>query len=99
MDLDQEKVINQIEKEHENHHEKIINCIKCYPITYLKTRPEYVRFWNWISTDHGAIKGTGATEIIFQEIFNNKQIRENADEMKKRIETLFKSIHYTKIYA
>ncbi len=32
MELNQVNIINQIEKEHENHHEKVINCTKCYPL-------------------------------------------------------------------
>ena len=99
MEKDQEKVITQIEEEHRNHKEKVINCTKCYPLLHQHSRPEYVAFWNWIATNHRAIMGTGATEIVFDKIMNNKSIRENEKEIKRRVAILFKSIHYDRNYA
>ena len=43
--------------------------------------------------------GTGAIEIVFDKIMNNKSIRENEKEIKKRVAILFKSIHYDRKYA
>ena len=80
MEENRRKIINQIEEAHKDHKEKKINCTECYPLLHKKSRPEYVRFWNWIATNHGAIMGTGATEIVFDEIINNKSLRN--DERK-----------------
>ena len=97
MESNQERIIKQMEKAHERHFEKEVNCIKCYPTSHLRSRPEYVKFWEWISTNHGAIIGTGATERYFYEITKNKTIRENEAVMRTRIANLLMSIHYNKI--
>src|SRR6266498_1139557 len=98
MELNQESVINQIEEEHKSHYEKVINCTKCYPLLHQQSRQEYVEFWNWIATNHGAIMGTGATEIIFDRIINSNIEEENEDKIKRQVSMLFKSIHYNKNY-
>src|SRR6266496_6542261 len=98
MDLNQESIINQIEEEHKNHHEKVINCTKCYPLLHQQSRQKYVEFWNWITINHGAIMGTGATEIIFDSIINSNIEEENEDKIKRQVSMLFKSIHYNKNY-
>ena len=94
MESNQERIIERMEKAHEKHFEKEINCIKCYPTSYLRSRPEYVKFWEWISTNYGAIIGTGATERYLYEITKNKTIRENEGEMRTRIANLLISITY-----
>ena len=98
MELNQESIINQIEEEHKSHQEKVINCTKCYPLLHQQSRQEYVEFWNWIATNHGAIMGTGATEIIFDRIINSNIEEENEDKIKRQVSMLFKSIHYNKNY-
>src|SRR6266496_1718061 len=98
MELNQESIINQIEEEHKSHQEKVINCTKCYPLLHQQSRQEYVEFWNWIATNHGAIMGTGATEIIFDSIINSNIEEENEDKIKRQVSMLFKSIHYNKNY-
>src|SRR6266498_3100134 len=98
MELNQESIINQIEEEHKSHQEKVINCTKCYPLLHQQSRQEYVEFWNWIATNHGAIMGTGDTEIIFDSIINSNIEEENEDKIKRQVSMLFKSIHYNKNY-
>ena len=46
MELNQESIINQIKEEHKSHHEKVINCTKCYPLLHQQSWQEYVEFWN-----------------------------------------------------
>src|SRR6266542_2930427 len=94
MELNQESIINQIKEEHKSHHKKVINCTKCYPLLHQQSRQEYVEFWNWIATNHGAIMGTGATEIIFDSIINSNIEEENEDKIRRQVSMLFKSIHY-----
>ena len=97
METNQESIKNRIEEEHKNHQEKVISCIKCYPLLNEKSRQEYVNFWSWI-TNHGAIMGTGATEILFDYIINSDIEEEKEENLRRKVTLLLKSIQYNKNY-
>src|ERR1700722_6814791 len=75
-------------KQHESHLEKQLNCTLCYPLG--NSTEEFVRFWDYMKTNHAVIICNGATQYAFGEIVKS----EEENKRKEMMQIVIQSIIY-----
>src|ERR1700722_12655921 len=79
MDQKENRIFLFQKKQHELHQEKQLNCTLCYPLE--NSTKEFVRFWDYMKTNHAVIICNEAMQYAFGEIVKS-------DEEKKRNEMM-----------